>query len=245
MGIGMNGPEETGGRPSTPLHVPVLLETTLELLAPALDRPRPSTVVDATLGLGGHAEELLTRFPRTTLIGVDRDPAALRLAGERLAPFGARFRPAHAVYDAIPAVLDDLGLVAALEWQAGEFERRSGVPCVLDVRVAEDDAIPDPTATAVFRVFQEALTNVARHARATRVTAELSRADGRLVLRVADDGVGIAPGDAGRPGTMGLAGMRERASALRGEVTVRPGERGGTVVTLAVPAPAPAAEAHA
>lgn len=112
MGIGMNGPEETGGRPSTPLHVPVLLDTTLDLLAPALERAAPSTVVDATLGLGGHAEALLTRFPGATLIGVDRDPAALRLAGERLAGFGARFRPAHAVYDAIPEVLDELGVEA-------------------------------------------------------------------------------------------------------------------------------------
>jgi 16S rRNA (cytosine1402-N4)-methyltransferase len=110
MGIGMNGPEDPGGRPSTPLHVPVLLETSLDLLAPALERDRPTTVVDATLGLGGHAEALLARFPRLTLIGVDRDPAALRLAGERLVPFGDRFRPAHAVYDAVPEVLDALGL---------------------------------------------------------------------------------------------------------------------------------------
>src|SRR4051812_23823018 len=112
MGIGMNGSQDSGGRPSTPLHVPVLLGTTLELLAPALDRDAPSTVVDATLGLGGHAEALLERFPRSTLIGVDRDPEALRLAGERLARFGARFRPAHAVYDAIPEVLDELGVRA-------------------------------------------------------------------------------------------------------------------------------------
>ena len=108
MGIGMNGPEDPGGHASTPLHVPVLLETTLALLAPALDRETPTVVVDATLGLGGHAEALLTRFPRTTLVGVDRDPDALRLAGARLARFGGRFQPAHAVYDAIPEVLDDL-----------------------------------------------------------------------------------------------------------------------------------------
>jgi 16S rRNA (cytosine1402-N4)-methyltransferase len=111
MGIGMNG-QDPGGRPSTPLHVPVLLETTLQLLTPALDCERATTVVDATLGLGGHAEALLTRFPRATLIGIDRDPEALRLAGERLAPFGARFQPAHAVYDAIPEVLDDLDVDA-------------------------------------------------------------------------------------------------------------------------------------
>lgn len=112
MGIGMNGPEDPGGHASSPLHVPVLLETTLALLEPALDRETPTVVVDATLGLGGHAEALLTRFPRTTLVGVDRDPDALRLAGARLARFGGRFQPAHAVYDAIPEVLDDLDVDA-------------------------------------------------------------------------------------------------------------------------------------
>ena len=111
MGIGMNGFEDAGDR-STPLHVPVLLATTLDLLAPALERDG-AVVVDATLGLGGHAEALLTRFPGATLIGVDRDPDALRLAGERLAPFGDRFAPAHAVYDEIPDVLDRLGVPAA------------------------------------------------------------------------------------------------------------------------------------
>ncbi len=132
-----------------------------------------------------------------------------------------------------PAVLDDLGLGAALEWQATEFERRSGVACTLDTPL-DDAAVDEPTATAVFRVFQEALTNVARHAGARRVVARLTREDDTLVLRVADDGVGVAPG-AGRPGAVGLVGMRERAAALGGDVTVRPGAAGGTVVTLRVP----------
>lgn len=126
MGIGMNGPEDPGGHPSTSLHdpasdrapgppvpvlhVPVLLERTLELLSPALESDRPVTVVDATLGLGGHAAAVLTRFPRATLVGIDRDPQALDLAAARLQPFGERFRPAHAVYDEIPAVLDALGI---------------------------------------------------------------------------------------------------------------------------------------
>ncbi|WP_375389876.1 16S rRNA (cytosine(1402)-N(4))-methyltransferase RsmH [uncultured Amnibacterium sp.] len=107
----MNGHEDAGDR-STPLHVPVLLDTTLGLLAPALERGG-AVGVDATLGLGGHAEALLTRFPGLTLVGVDRDPDALRRSSARLAPFGERFRPAHAVYDAIPEVLDRLGLAAA------------------------------------------------------------------------------------------------------------------------------------
>ncbi len=91
-----------------PTHVPVLLARCTELLAPALDA-EGAVVVDATLGLGGHAEALLEACPRATLVGIDRDPQALRAAGERLARFGRRAVLVHAVYDEITAVLADLG----------------------------------------------------------------------------------------------------------------------------------------
>jgi 16S rRNA (cytosine1402-N4)-methyltransferase len=94
-----------------PSHVPVLLDRVVALLAPALDRPG-SVLVDATLGLGGHSEAVLSRIEATRVIGIDRDPQALELAGERLAPFGDRFTGVHAVYDEIPDVLADLGLTA-------------------------------------------------------------------------------------------------------------------------------------
>ncbi|RCW43280.1 16S rRNA (cytosine1402-N4)-methyltransferase [Halopolyspora algeriensis] len=93
-------------------HVPVLLERTLELLAPALAvRPagRTAVVVDATLGMGGHAEALLAAHPELTLVGLDRDPEALRLAGDRLAPYAARTHLVHAVYDEVDDVLAELG----------------------------------------------------------------------------------------------------------------------------------------
>jgi len=93
------------------VHVPVMLKPVLGLLGPALDGG-PKVCVDATLGLGGHSEALLTRFPELTVIGLDRDPDALRLSTERLAPFGERFRAVHAVYDRMPRVLDDLGVPA-------------------------------------------------------------------------------------------------------------------------------------
>src|SRR4051812_132406 len=92
-------------------HVPVLRERCVGLLAPALVEPG-SVVVDATLGLGGHSEALLASNPRARLVGIDRDPQALELAGRRLAPFGERVRLVHAVYDAIPRVLADLGIPA-------------------------------------------------------------------------------------------------------------------------------------
>jgi 16S rRNA (cytosine1402-N4)-methyltransferase len=93
----------------SPLHTPVLLERTIELLSPALDRP-DAVLVDATLGLGGHAEAFLEGFPDLTFVGLDRDTEALRLSGERLARFGDRVHLVHAVYDALPEALASLGI---------------------------------------------------------------------------------------------------------------------------------------
>jgi 16S rRNA (cytosine1402-N4)-methyltransferase len=93
-------------------HVPVLLERCLALLDPALRRPG-AVAVDATLGLGGHTEAMLAAHPALTVLGLDRDPEALALASERLAPFGARFRPVRCVYDALPEALGGAGFRAA------------------------------------------------------------------------------------------------------------------------------------
>jgi 16S rRNA (cytosine1402-N4)-methyltransferase len=90
-------------------HVPVLLDRVLALFAPAIG-DRPAVVVDATVGLGGHAEALLARHPELVLVGLDRDPEALDSSRDRLAPYGGRVHLVHAVYDAMPAVLADLGL---------------------------------------------------------------------------------------------------------------------------------------
>jgi 16S rRNA (cytosine1402-N4)-methyltransferase len=107
--------ERSGRRPggdAATLHVPVLLERVLELLAPALAAPG-AVVVDATLGMAGHAEALLRAHPAARLVGLDRDADALRLAAGRLAPFESRTTLVHAVYDQLPAVLSRLGIVAA------------------------------------------------------------------------------------------------------------------------------------
>jgi 16S rRNA (cytosine1402-N4)-methyltransferase len=92
-----------------PAHVPVLLERCVGLLAPALVQPG-AVVVDCTVGMGGHAEALLLAAPECRLVGLDRDPEALRRSGERLARFAGRVTLVHAVYDELPAVLADLGL---------------------------------------------------------------------------------------------------------------------------------------
>jgi S-adenosyl-methyltransferase MraW len=91
------------------LHTPVMLERCIELLAPAIERSDAPVVVDATLGMGGHAEALLERFASLTLVGLDRDTEALRLAGERLARFGDRVHLVHTVYDGIDGALASLG----------------------------------------------------------------------------------------------------------------------------------------
>jgi len=90
-------------------HVPVLLDRVLALLAPAV-LDGPAVVVDATVGLGGHAEALLAAHPSLTLVGLDRDPSALALSAERLRPYAERLHLLHAVYDELPSVLDGLGL---------------------------------------------------------------------------------------------------------------------------------------
>ncbi|RPE74920.1 MULTISPECIES: 16S rRNA (cytosine(1402)-N(4))-methyltransferase RsmH [unclassified Frondihabitans] len=91
------------------IHTPVLLERSLDLLAPALEKPG-AVVVDTTLGMGGHSHAMLTRFPGLTLVGLDRDTEALALAGERLAAFGERAKLVHTEYDGIGRALDDLGI---------------------------------------------------------------------------------------------------------------------------------------
>ncbi|QRZ62613.1 16S rRNA (cytosine(1402)-N(4))-methyltransferase RsmH [Rothia sp. ZJ932] len=96
------------GRAAEERHVPVMLTRCLDLLAPAISHPG-AVVVDGTLGMGGHSEAMLERFPELTLIGIDRDLMAHKLAGGRLERFGERFKPVHAIYDQIPDAIADLG----------------------------------------------------------------------------------------------------------------------------------------
>ncbi len=135
-----------------------------------------------------------------------------------------------------PLVLNELGLVAATEWLVQDFAARSGIKTELDLDLDEHTlALDDRLATAMFRVLQESLTNVARHANASRVNVVLSGANGALVLKVQDDGKGIAPGEERKSGSFGLLGMRERMQALGGQVTLRSSPGEGTTVEVSVP----------
>ena len=132
-----------------------------------------------------------------------------------------------------PGMLDDLGLPATIEWQAGEFSARTGIDTHVDNQLG-DVRLERSVSTAAFRIFQEALTNIARHAGATRVDVSLRADDRMLHLDIADDGVGIATAS-GRPGSLGLLGMRERARGLGGDCVITRRMPRGTLVSLTVP----------
>jgi PAS domain S-box-containing protein len=133
-----------------------------------------------------------------------------------------------------PAVLDSLGLCAAIEWQARDFQDHARIPCEADVP-AEELPVGRAAATAAFRILQESLTNVQRHARATRVSVRLRQDDRDLVLSVQDDGCGIAAGTLASPLSIGLAGMRERALLLGGQCDIRSQPGSGTCITVRLP----------
>lgn len=133
-----------------------------------------------------------------------------------------------------PSMLDDLGLSATIRWQAREFHERTGVEC--EVRAPEDAVFLGPAvALTLFRILQEALTNVARHAEAKRVVVELQVGSTATVLTVTDDGKGIAPGAGERATSLGLVGMRERALAIAGTIEISGVPGRGTTVTVRVP----------
>ena len=133
-----------------------------------------------------------------------------------------------------PPVLDGLGLEAAIEWQVQEFETRTGITCHFHSSLKQLDLEPD-RATAVFRIFQETLTNIVRHARATQVNIFLKEEDGTLVLEVQDNGRGLTGREISGSKSLGLLGMRERATMLDGEVNIIGRQGTGTTVGVRIP----------
>jgi len=135
-----------------------------------------------------------------------------------------------------PGILDDLGLVAALEWAAEEFQARTGTRCRLDLP-GDDIEIDQECATAMFRIFQETLTNVARHANASEVGVRLAKENGDLTLEVHDNGRGIGKEQLAGGRSLGLLGMRERAALLGGELVILGAPEKGTTVRVRIPEP--------
>lgn len=137
-----------------------------------------------------------------------------------------------------PPLLDDLGLAAAVRWHVREFEERTGIACVLTMD-GDDLRLDSGRSTTLFRLLQEALTNVARHAHATRIQIALQEVQGRLVLRVHDNGRGIRPDEASDPSALGLAGMRERVRPWGGTLAIRGRPGRGTLLRVEIPLPPP------
>lgn len=133
-----------------------------------------------------------------------------------------------------PAVLDALGLTAAIEWQIRKFQQRTRIRCELNT-AGDLPRLDAAQSTAMFRVFQEILNNIVQHAQASRVRVQLTVIQGLLVLRVGDNGRGITEAEVSSPAALGLLGMRERAGALGGGVTIARAPGRGTLVTVSIP----------
>ena len=133
-----------------------------------------------------------------------------------------------------PATLDHLGLAAALRWEASAFRASTGIRCYLRA-ARESTALTPDQQTVVFRIFQEALTNVVRHARASAVHVTLAERKGTFELRIRDNGRGIKDSDITHPRAIGLLGMRERAAIIGGAFTISGAPAKGTAITVRVP----------
>jgi signal transduction histidine kinase len=136
--------------------------------------------------------------------------------------------------DLRPQLLDDLGLAAALEWLVADFGKRTGVRCRF-TPPPEDLAVPREKATALFRIVQEALTNVARHAEASCVSVRVKAGEGLLTATVSDDGRGITQAQAENPDSFGLIGMQERAAHFGGRMRVHGRRKSGTILRVEIP----------
>jgi signal transduction histidine kinase len=138
-----------------------------------------------------------------------------------------------------PSILDDLGIIAALDWHSQEFSRRSNIQVNFKTRL-EEIHLPKETATGLFRIYQESLTNVARHAEAKKVNAELELDGEKILLTITDDGKGFDLGS-GQRKTLGILGMKERAAMLGGQLRIYSAPGKGTTVLITIPQHQPVA----
>lgn len=166
-------------------------------------------------------------------LGRDAGDAALRI-GQMLDMLDAAVASTRRIAaDLRPLVLDDLGLVPAIEWLVQSFIQRTGIECRLDAD--EELELGEPHATAVFRIIQESMANIAKHAGAKRVSVAIVPVEGGLRVKVQDDGVGFDVSGARKPQSLGLAGLRERVQLLKGSVVVHSTPGQGTTIDAFIP----------
>ena len=137
--------------------------------------------------------------------------------------------------DLRPMLLDDLGLIPAIEWLVSSFTQRCGIPCRLRVADAVKLELQEPYATAVFRIAQESLANVAKHAAASEVEVALDKFGGTVVLVVQDNGCGFLATSRRKPESLGLMGLRERVQLLDGHVLIKSAPGKGTRIEVSIP----------
>ncbi|MCY7292322.1 MAG: sensor histidine kinase, partial [Ferruginibacter sp.] len=133
-----------------------------------------------------------------------------------------------------PSILDDLGLIAAMEWQSEEFEKRSEIKSIFNSNVSQV-LVNASIATAIFRIFQESLTNVLRHSKATQVSSFFRLNDDTITLLIEDNGVGFAEEEIMHKKTLGLLGMKERIQLINGKYEINGNAGKGTSVIITVP----------
>jgi len=173
----------------------------------------------------------------------NRHPALNQRVVAALAQIDSTIKSVRGIINNLRPPALDLGLQAAIEWQLRDFRRRSGLACDLAAAGGEfDAALDEGRALALFRILQESLSNVARHAGASRVEIELRRDGGGLCMTVRDDGVGMDPATARKPDSFGLLGIRERVGYLQGELTIDSAPGRGTALTVSIPLAATAAD---
>ena len=135
-----------------------------------------------------------------------------------------------------PVILDHFGLSAAIEWQAAEFQNLTGIPCQFSANPEDLDLdLDEKAASAIFRIFQELLTNITRHAKASKVTISLGKGRRMLHLEVQDNGRGITERENLQANSFGLLGVRERVALLGGKFSIKGVEGEGTTVTVRIP----------
>ena len=176
------------------------------------------------------------------LLLIEDDPMLSRGVANALSQSGYMVTAAATAGDALRAArtssfnvgILDLGLAAAIEWQAVDFSNRTGVPCVVHCD-GDRTGIDSDMGAALFSILRETLTNIDKHARATQVRIELENADGEVDLTVTDNGKGLAAADRVKPTSFGLRGMEERAAQLGGTVSVTAVQPQGTCIAVRVP----------
>jgi len=164
----------------------------------------------------------------------DRHPLLKERAGAALDHIDATLKSIRTIMNNLRPPVLDLGLQAAIDWQVKQFERRNGIPCDLATN-DEGQEVADAQATAVFRILQESLNNIGRHARATQVRVELRVDDKQLWMAIQDNGIGMSPSDRRKVRRFGLIGMQERVAMLGGELRIesKPGQ--GTLLQMSIP----------